>query len=59
MLSNSWVVTRRDTGAVVGEFYDARVVAKFNPERVTIETAHEYLSRISNPIRVNVNRLED
>ena len=44
---NSWIVTRRDTGAVVGEFYDARIVARFNPERVIIETAADYLVRLN------------
>ena len=46
-MSNSWVVTRRDTGTVVGEFYDARIVERFNPEKALVETAHAYLCRIN------------
>ncbi len=43
----SWVVSRKDTGAVVGEFYDRRIVERFNPDKVTVETALKYLCRIN------------
>ena len=43
--SNSWVVTRKSTGQVIGEFFDRRNVEKFNPAKVLIETTHQYLVR--------------
>jgi hypothetical protein len=49
--SSSWIVTRRETGEVLGEFFSASLVEKFNPERVTIETAHQYLCRINRTAR--------
>lgn len=50
--SGSWVVCRKDTGAVVGEFYDRRTVERFNADKVTIETAYVYLCRINAEIAV-------
>ena len=47
----SWVVTRKATGEVIGEFFDASSVAKFNPEKVVIETFHQYLCRINRQIK--------
>ena len=44
---NSWIISRRDTGAVVGEFYDWRNVALFNPETALIETAAGSLARVN------------
>lgn len=46
----SWIITRRSTGEVIGEFYDYRNVARFNPEKVLIETALEHLQRINKQI---------
>ena len=48
--AGSWVVTRRATGEVVGEFFNWRTVRQFNPAAVVIETAGEYLSRINREI---------
>ena len=47
----SWVVTRRDTGEVIGEFFHRPNVEKCNPDRVTIETALQYLVRINRGIK--------
>ena len=44
--SNSWVVTRKATGEVIGEFFDRRNVEKFNPATCQIETSGQYLSRL-------------
>lgn len=43
----SWIVSRRDTGEVVGEFFSRQHVAMFNPDRVIIETAGAYLARLN------------
>jgi hypothetical protein len=48
---NSWVVTRKSTGEVVGEFYDWRNVAIFDPDKALIETAADYLDRINEEIK--------
>lgn len=47
----SWVITRKSTGDVIGEFFDPRNVARFNPETCIIETAHQYLGRINAEIK--------
>jgi hypothetical protein len=47
----SWVVTRRATGEVIGEFYDRRNVARFNPATCLIETAQQYLGRVNRAIK--------
>lgn len=44
--SNSWVVTRKATGEVIGEFFDRSNVAKFNGATCRVETAGHYLGRI-------------
>lgn len=49
--SNSWIMTRKATGEVIGEFYNINNVKKFNPEKVLIETAYTYLCRISKEIK--------
>lgn len=51
MNSNSWIITRKATGEVIGEFFDKRTVNKFNPEKCLIETAHEYLCRLNSEIK--------
>ena len=43
----SWVITRRDTGEVIGEFFERRNVERFNPARVTIQTAAQYLAGLN------------
>ena len=49
----SWVVTRRATGAVVGEFFtrDRALVEQFNPATTCVETAQQYLARINRAIK--------
>jgi hypothetical protein len=47
----SWVVTRKATGEVVGEFYDQSNVEKFNPETCVVETAATYLGRVNKELR--------
>ncbi len=47
----SWVVSRRATGEVIGEFYDRRSVERFNPETCVIETAQQYLGRVNRAIK--------
>lgn len=44
---NSWVVTRKATGEVIGEFYNRRNVERFNPDKVTIQTATQYLASLN------------
>ena len=43
---NSWVVTRRSDGQVIGEFYNRKNIERFNPEKVLIQTTLEYLSKL-------------
>jgi hypothetical protein len=43
----SWVVSRKSTGDVIGEFFDRRSVERFNPQTCIIETAQQYLARIN------------
>lgn len=43
----SWIVTRKATGEVIGEFFDRQVVERFNPETCLIETAAQYLGRFN------------
>jgi hypothetical protein len=47
----SWIVTRKATGEVIGEFFTRRAVDRFNPDRCLIETAHEYLARLNRAIK--------
>ncbi len=49
--SGSWIVSRRDTGEVVGEFFTRQNVEAFNLDRVIIETARQYLERINAAIK--------
>lgn len=48
---NSWVVSRKLDGSVIGEFFSHEVVARFNPATTTVETAAAYLARINLKIR--------
>ncbi len=49
--SGSWIVVRRATGEVIGEFFDKRSLEKFNPKTVEIMTAAKYLSGLNkNPV---------
>lgn len=43
---NSWIVIRKATGEVIGEFYERANVEKFNPEKVVIQTAAQYLASL-------------
>lgn len=47
MKSSSWIVTRKDTGEVVGEFFRKNLVDRFDKNKVIVETSHEYLTRIN------------
>lgn len=47
----SYVVTRRTTGETIGEFFDARTVARFNPATCLVEPIGVYLARINRAIR--------
>ena len=47
----SWVVTRKADNSVIGEFFDAASVAKFNPDTCRVETIHTYLARVNADIR--------
>lgn len=49
--AGSWVITRKASGEVIGEFYDRSIVARFNPDTCLIETALAYLQRINRAIR--------
>ena len=42
----SWIVTRRDTGEAVGEFYERANVERFDPEKVIVQTAAQYLATL-------------
>lgn len=48
---NSWIVTRKDNGKVVGEFYNRAIIERFAPEKVIIETAIQYLYRINQQLK--------
>lgn len=43
----SWVVSRIESGEVVGEFYDRWIVEMIDPERFFVETAAQYLVRLN------------
>lgn len=43
----SWVISRKETGEVIGEFFDHRTVERFNPKTCLIETAGQYLCRLN------------
>jgi hypothetical protein len=46
----SWVLTRKATGEVIGEFFDRRTVERFNPATVRAETALQYLIRFNREV---------
>lgn len=46
----SWIITRRASGEVIGEFSERSNVEKFNPETCLIETAAQYLGRLNSEI---------
>ncbi len=50
----SWVVSRKDTGEVVGEFWERRTVERFSADKVNIETAAQYLNRLNREIQSGV-----
>ena len=48
----SWIITRKDDGEVIGEFYDRKnAEALFDTGKVVIETAAQYLGRINREIQ--------
>ena len=46
----SWIVWRKETGEVIGEFFNPASLLRFNPEKVTIETANQYLCKLNKVI---------
>lgn len=44
---NSWIVTRKDDGSVIGEFYDGQIVSRFNPETTNVQSALDYLQGLN------------
>lgn len=44
---NSWVVTRKADGTVIGEFFNRKNIERFNPEKVLIQTADVYLAGLN------------
>lgn len=50
-MPDTWILTRKSTGEVIGEFYDYKNVLKYDPKKVLIETAREYLGRINQEIK--------
>ncbi len=44
---NSWVVTRKADGEVIGEFFNRNNIERFNPEKVLIQTTDVYLAGLS------------
>lgn len=53
---NSWVVTRKATGEVIGEFWNCKNVERFDPAKCLIETTSDYLSRINKEIEAANDR---
>jgi len=51
----SWVVTRKSDGQVIGEFFHRRSVERFNPEKVLIETAAQYMGRLNRDPTANIH----
>ena len=49
----SWVATRRATGEVIGEFYDRANVARFDPAKVLLQTAAQYLGALNARIKAH------
>lgn len=47
----SWIVLRKETGEVIGEFFNAASLFRFNPEKVIIETANQYLCRLNEVVK--------
>lgn len=47
---NSWIVSRRATGEVIGEFFEWRQVSRFDPRTCLIEISSQYLERINKEI---------
>jgi hypothetical protein len=50
-ISGSWIVTRIADDSVIGEFYNRSNVSRFNPITCRVETAFQYLTRISRLIK--------
>ena len=51
--SGSWIITRRKTGEVIGEFFNKKEVERFDPKTCLIETAGQYLGRLNRDIKKN------
>lgn len=44
---NSWIVTRKSDGKIIGEFWVRKSVELFNPDLVIIKTAAQHLADIN------------
>lgn len=51
MRANSWVLSHRESGAVICETYSPKIVAAVNPEKVLVESSYDYLCRINAQIK--------
>ena len=49
--TRSWVATRKATGEVIGEFFDRKIVDRFNTDLVLVEDIAQYLGRINREIK--------
>ncbi len=43
----SWIVVRRATGEVIGEFFDRAAVERFNPATCEVRTAQQHLAAVN------------
>ena len=53
----SWIVSRKETGEVIGEFFNAASLFRFNPEKVIIETSYQHLVRFKHDCLRRMNRI--
>jgi hypothetical protein len=56
---NSWILTDKRDGKVIGEFYKRSSVEKFNPDVVLIETAADYLARFNMKVSALTEKSEE
>lgn len=51
MKSNSWIVSSKETGKAVLESYNPKIVTAINVDKYQVETAYDYLCRVSREIK--------
>ena len=51
MRSNSWVITRKDTGAGVVEIHNPALVIAINRDKYAVHAAHRYLYALNAAIK--------